>query len=541
MAVYNLPSMRISAVDETTPAFTRAIGNIDRLNTRMGAANQAMNKSAGSMRMMRGGMNQMGYQIQDIAIQLQMGTNPFMVLSQQGSQIASLFGVGGAMIGAIGAIAGAIAMSLLPKLFDSKDAMDELKESADALDGILRVSKGGMTEFTDEAARMASMLGLTGDLQREIAQKHMRDAHNAFQQLLSDKFDLNKATLDEAAALREAGEELTAYNTARVFGAKGTTFEREYFKIGKSVREMGDEFGLSEEAILRLTGAINTANREPTADNFAAVAQAVELMTGDVTSNKDAWLENAEAILTAVDAANKAAMLGQGDVVELMGPSLADLEGGRSGLVKFRQKQHDHLKAMDEEELTAAKKKAAELAKIEREREASMNAGVGFMRQRLGFVKNALGEETKAGKAAFAAYQGIAIANAIVATHEAANKALAAGPYIGPILSAAALATGYASVGIMAAQTVASFEGGGMTPLGARAGGVDGRGGFTATLHPNEKVVDLDDKPDRAAAQTININLSALDTNGMERLLNENRGQIIDMVQESARMRGGRF
>jgi len=34
------------------------------------------------------------------------------------------------------------------------------------------------------------------------------------------------------------------------------------------------------------------------------------------------------------------------------------------------------------------------------------------------------------------------------------------------------------------------FEGGGFTGVGARAGGIDGRGGFPAILHPNETVID---------------------------------------------------
>ncbi|RID91552.1 hypothetical protein D2N39_12675 [Gemmobacter lutimaris] len=37
---------------------------------------------------------------------------------------------------------------------------------------------------------------------------------------------------------------------------------------------------------------------------------------------------------------------------------------------------------------------------------------------------------------------------------------------------------------------VASFEGGGETPSGARSGGLDGRGGFLAMLHPDETVID---------------------------------------------------
>lgn len=37
---------------------------------------------------------------------------------------------------------------------------------------------------------------------------------------------------------------------------------------------------------------------------------------------------------------------------------------------------------------------------------------------------------------------------------------------------------------------VGSFEGGGYTGMGSRSGGMDGRGGFPAILHPNETVVD---------------------------------------------------
>jgi tape measure domain-containing protein len=45
------------------------------------------------------------------------------------------------------------------------------------------------------------------------------------------------------------------------------------------------------------------------------------------------------------------------------------------------------------------------------------------------------------------------------------------------------------------------FEGGGYTGRGARTGGVDGRGGFPAILHPNETVVDHTKKGSGSAAQ----------------------------------------
>jgi len=62
-----------------------------------------------SMRLMRGGMGQIGHQIQDIAVQAQMGTSAFVILGQQGGQIAALFGPKGALFGAFVAIAAGIA------------------------------------------------------------------------------------------------------------------------------------------------------------------------------------------------------------------------------------------------------------------------------------------------------------------------------------------------------------------------------------------------------------------------------------------------
>jgi len=49
---------------------------------------------------------------------------------------------------------------------------------------------------------------------------------------------------------------------------------------------------------------------------------------------------------------------------------------------------------------------------------------------------------------------------------------------------------GFAGGGVGAAGSFVSFDGGGFTGLGARAGGMDGKGGFPAILHPNETVTD---------------------------------------------------
>ena len=73
-----------------------------------------------------------------------------------------------------------------------------------------------------------------------------------------------------------------------------------------------------------------------------------------------------------------------------------------------------------------------------------------------------------------------------------AYNALADIPYVGPVLGAAAAGVVIAAGGMYAGKVsgLASFDGGGYTWDGPRTGGLDGKGGQLAMLHPQETVVD---------------------------------------------------
>ena len=85
-------------------------------------------KVQGSFRGMRGQMQNFGYQMQDVAVQVQMGTNAMTILSQQGSQLAAGFGPTGAIVGAGIAFAGMLGSLLVPNLMKSSDKTEELSE-----------------------------------------------------------------------------------------------------------------------------------------------------------------------------------------------------------------------------------------------------------------------------------------------------------------------------------------------------------------------------------------------------------------------------
>ena len=96
------------------------------------------------------------------------------------------------------------------------------------------------------------------------------------------------------------------------------------------------------------------------------------------------------------------------------------------------------------------------------------------------------------------------------------------------------------------AQTVAQgvYEGGGYTGMGARAGGIDGKGGFPAILHPNESIIDHAKGQSMGVTvqQTINISTGVQSTVRSE--LVQLLPQIAAVTRSSvadARLRGGSF
>ena len=84
---------------------------------------------------------------------------------------------------------------------------------------------------------------------------------------------------------------------------------------------------------------------------------------------------------------------------------------------------------------------------------------------------------------------------------------------------------------------VESGMGGGFTGMGARAGGIDGKGGFPAILHPNETVIDHT-KGQSRPAPNINFNIQATDASGFDQLLTARKNQIVSMVSQAMNQKG---
>jgi len=89
-----------------------------------------------------------------------------------------------------------------------------------------------------------------------------------------------------------------------------------------------------------------------------------------------------------------------------------------------------------------------------------------------------------------------------------------------------------------------SYDGGGFTGRGARAGGMDGKGGFPAILHPNETVVDHT----KGGGQGVVINQTINVSTGVQSTVRAEINNMLPQIKEAskqavlnAKRRGGSF
>lgn len=103
-----------------------------KLNTNLTATAKGVGQATTGMRGLSGVAGQIGFQLQDIAVQAQMGTSALVILGQQGSQVASVFGPTGAIVGAIIAVGSAL-LGMATASGTAGESIDELAKKADSL------------------------------------------------------------------------------------------------------------------------------------------------------------------------------------------------------------------------------------------------------------------------------------------------------------------------------------------------------------------------------------------------------------------------
>lgn len=138
-----------AAANNADTAVNKLSPNVVKLDTSMSRA------AKGGMASARNSMQQVGFQVQDMVVQLQSGTSAFVAIGQQGSQLAGAFGPGGAVLGAVIALASAVGGVLYKSFGDAKTGAEELQKATKNLQSVLKEGSTGALELTDELLKLA--------------------------------------------------------------------------------------------------------------------------------------------------------------------------------------------------------------------------------------------------------------------------------------------------------------------------------------------------------------------------------------------------
>jgi hypothetical protein len=560
-------------------------------------------KAQGQLRMMRGGLGQLGHQVQDVAVQLQMGQNAMLVFGQQGSQVASLFGPSGAMIGAVLAVGAALATSLLPQVFGATEAMKELgSESKDLIDRFDELGAAARAQALAQARKqMSDYEYAIEQANEEIENQHTMLRALAFATNVSEKQVLKiiEAIENEASTIERANEKIDALkkktdDTTDVFekmrdrlveknlqltlGANlyeiykirtsGASLEEQNLLISllnsnaaleESNRLTGDNADAKADKTKRLKEMLRELNLEIATINggIKARKQQQQQEESEAEAQKKRFESIRDGYTLQIASIGKTA-----EQMEILKIRSQELEPEQTAeilrlrdLKIARQEAYDASMQQQADDMSLGDAFSSindEFASMDEATQMALGnmamSAISTVGTAMEQVSDLFAKGSGEAKAFMLVSKALAAGNAIIAglvgemqiklayaslAASTGNPALVG---IGEAHGALMKTMGFVNAGMIMGQAAASFDGGGFTGMGARAGGVDGKGGFPAILHPNETVIDH--SKGQSMGTNVTINIQANDTKGFDELLRSRRGEIVNIVNKAINNRG---
>lgn len=235
---------------------------------------------ASSYASLRGQMGNIGYQLQDIAVQAQMGVNPMTILSQQGSQLVSGFNP---LAGAVIAIGGAIAGALIPSLFNASNETESLNEKIKELNKSYKtLTEAQRISLANEQLDIQKSL----NAQKEQTQKEIELLERRIVQLKKIESDPNYFSGATGAYLSQPTdaqmEKLAESNTKALDKARGEldTKTQELAETEKELRRIRGETVVDEQKLTEQAEQL-IASLEKETDTYGLAGEALGKYVAD--------------------------------------------------------------------------------------------------------------------------------------------------------------------------------------------------------------------------------------------------------------------
>ncbi|QBQ74068.1 tail tape measure [Salmonella phage vB_SenS_SB3] len=265
-------------LDKLSTSANTAEGAVQKLTPAVEKTNSSTSKAAGDgLSKFRNAAGQVGFQVQDMVVQLQSGTSAFVAIGQQGSQLAGAFGPGGAVLGAIIALASAVGGVLYKSLTSAEAGTKDLEAAQEQLKSTFQQTSSGTFELTDGLIQLTQISREAAETQLALAKANAdiiaQQTAKAIQED-AKSWETWKASTSAAISQYDALVAKGA-DVGDTLEKLGGTYEGNIVGVNmlaQNIGELSDKFGVNREQALEMIAAQSAFNKEPTAENARRIS-----------------------------------------------------------------------------------------------------------------------------------------------------------------------------------------------------------------------------------------------------------------------------
>ena len=533
----------VTGLDQVRKSTQRAGVAIDSATSKMGRmSNQVTTAQSNLRKFTMGGLQQAGYQFGDYAVQVANGTSKMQAFGQQAPQLLQIFGPIGAIVGAGVAIFAAFAVAMQRTKDAAKGAEVEVVSLGAAFDSLKKINGASIGDNLSAPAKAATAeysillesmrkvaeqqrVAAISSIVEEIAPaKAISDLYTRFNEISrirrsiyeqgkrEGNAEYDRALQSQKDILAELSKERQVRDVILSIG--GATRAEATKNLAAAMTSLETSGSLSDELRVQLTAYgdqigqlaviekiiadvdATTADAAESASDFANAMQQAAAAVMNINVNAFAKLKSLQAELRG-----RTRGLGDSEIRIMQAARAAEIEAQKSGVDSSAELAAIAAEAAAiERNIIAAEGALAEFNVTTVTASAPLRKVADIIKQevtpsmeRLKSVQESVSSAIESGmmgmvdgtqsvKEAFKS-----MASAII---KDLYRIFVVKKITGFISDAIGAKFGSSAPTSSIRPVARSFAGGGYTGDGARAGGLDGKGGYMAMIHPRETVVD---------------------------------------------------
>lgn len=479
-----------------------------------------------------GALQQAGYQVGDFAVQVANGTSRMQAFGQQAPQLLQIFGPLGAAAGAAVAIFAAYSVAAEKASKSTSNlqaAMKSLGDMASTYQDKFDMLRFGV-DTAAEATAFAELTRLTKEYNDLREEYRNTDSLGRRQAIAEEANDIKAQIAGQKNILNELEAKRKSYEDALLINKQMLSVELAHARIaGELAQYAKDSNAAYRQYYQSRIAAAQMADREERrllieyhGEQLRVMGETQATALRDVATLKKAYAEYYASRIMGEQMAYPKSTLKGGRSAGIGGPTHQELvrNDPRVQLAYSQMEIEDAAYKKALANAKALKNVVSQKLSPELKRAADLGQSVGQS------FENAMMSAVKGTMSVRDAFRAMAV-DIISELYRVFVVKRITG-FITDAVSMAALPTNKPNTGTLG---LPSFAGGGYTGSGSRSGGMDGKGGFMAMLHPNESVIDHT----KGGSGQIVVNQTINVSTGVQQTVRNEIKSLMPQIAESAK------